>query len=97
MLMLQYEEGLFMDKELTEAVDQFLQKLTPQYLESEIWGLLHNSPDMDGGIDAYRLVRYFLKQPDLNDAQTGWAYQKIRPVFINFFDQIPSLYYFTGD
>lgn len=83
--------------ELTEAVDQFLQKLTPQNLENEIWGLLNSSPDMDGGIDAYRLVRHFLKRPDLNDAQTGYAYQKIRPVFIKFFDQIPSLYYFTGD
>jgi hypothetical protein len=83
--------------ELTQAIGQFLQRLTPQYLENEIWGLLHTSPDLDGGIDAYRLVRHFLKRPDLNDAQTGWAYQKIRPIFKNLFEQIPSLYYFTGD
>jgi len=86
-----------MYKELGKEVDQFLQRLTPLYLENEILELLKTSPDMDGGIDAYRLVRYFLKNPDLDDTQTGWAYQKIRPVFINLFEQIPSLYYFTGD
>lgn len=86
-----------MDIELAQAVDQFLQELTPRFMENEIRGLLKTTPDLDGGIDAYRLVRYFLKRPDLDDAQTGWAYQKIRPVFINLFEQIPSLYYFTGD
>lgn len=86
-----------MYKELAQAVDHFLNELTPEYLENEIWGLLRNSPDMDGGIDSYRLVRHFLNRPDLNDVQTGWAYQKIRPVFKTLFEQIPSLYYFTGD
>jgi hypothetical protein len=83
--------------ELEKDINQFLQRITPQHLENEILKLLETSPDVDGGIDAYRLVRYFLKHPDLDDIQTGWAYQKIRPVFINLFEQIPSLYYFTGD
>jgi len=83
--------------ELEKDVNQFLQRITPQHLENEILKLLETSPDVDGGIDAYRLVRYFLNHPDLDDTQTGWAYQKIRPVFVNLFEQIPSLYYFTGD
>lgn len=86
-----------MDIDLDKKVDQFLKELTPQFLENEILGMLQTSPDLDGGIDAYRLVRHLLKQPNLNDTQTGWAYQKIRPFFINLFDQIPSLYYFSGD
>jgi hypothetical protein len=86
-----------MYKELAEAVDQFLADLTPQFLEEEIWKLLRTSPEIDGGIDAYRLVRYFLKKPDLNDAQTGWAYHRIKPVFTKLFEGIPSLYYFTGE
>lgn len=86
-----------MENELIQAVDLLLQKLTPQYLETEVQKLLHTSPDKDGGIDAYRLVRTLLNRPDLDDAQTGLAYQKIRPVFRTLFDQIPSLYFFTGD
>lgn len=86
-----------MYKELAESVEKFLQNLTPQSLEFEIWALLRKSPDRDGGIDAYRLVRHFLGQPNLNDVQTGWAYQRIRPVFEEMIEQIPSLYFFTGD
>ncbi len=86
-----------MYKELAQEVDRFLKGLTPQYLENEIMKLLQTSPDMDGGIGAYRLVQHFLNRPDLNDVQTVWAYQKIRPVFKTLFEQIPSLYYFTGD
>lgn len=86
-----------MENELTQAVDQFLQKLTPQYLEVEVNKLLRTSPDKDGGIDAYRLVRTLLNRPDLDDTKTGVAYQKIRPVFRTLFEQIPSLYFFTGD
>jgi hypothetical protein len=78
-------------------VDALLRKLTPEFLEGETWKLLRNFPDMDGGIDAFRLVRHLLDQPDLNDIQTGWAYQKIRPVFNTLFEHIPSLYFFTGD
>lgn len=86
-----------MYKELAEAVDKFLQDLTPESLEKDIWELIRKSPDPDGGIDAYRLIRHFLGQPGLNNIQTGWAYQRIRPVFKQLFEHIPSLYYFTGD
>jgi hypothetical protein len=86
-----------MYKELGETVEQFLRELTPQFLEDEIWVLLRKSPGRDGGVDAYRLVRHFLGQPDLNDIQTGWAYQRIRPVFEELIEHIPSLYYFSGD
>ena len=86
-----------MYSELAESVEQFLAKITPQTLEGEIWKLLRTAPDADGGIDAYRLVRHLLGRPDLNNIQTGWAYQRIRPVFMDIFEQIPSLVFFTGD
>jgi hypothetical protein len=86
-----------MYKELTKSVEMFLQNLTPKFLEKEIWKLLRTSPDRDGGIDAYRLVRHFLRSPGMDDIQTTWAYQRIRPVFEEMFEDIPSLYFFTGD
>jgi hypothetical protein len=43
------------------------------------------------------LVRHLLGRPDLNNIQTVWAYQRIRPVFMEIFEQIPSLLFFTGD
>ena len=86
-----------MYKELARSIETFLQNLTPAFLEKEIWGLLRTSPDRDGGIDAYRLVRHFLGKPDLDDVKTTWAYQRIRPVFEEMLEGIPSLYYFTGD
>ncbi len=86
-----------MYKELTKEIEQLLEKLTPQYLEQETWKLLNSSPEVDGGIGGYRLVKHFLNRPDLNDIQTVWAYQKLRPALVKLFDQIPSLYYFTGD
>lgn len=86
-----------MNTKFEQAVDDFIQHLTPEYLEKETWNLLRTFPDKDGGIDGYRLVRHLLKDPNLDDIQTGWAYLQFRPVFRNLFDQIPSLYYFTGD
>jgi hypothetical protein len=86
-----------MYKELNDVVEEFLQGLTSENLEKETWQLLRSSPDPDGGIDSYRLIRYFLHKPDLNNSQTGWAYQRIRPTLIQLYDQIPSLYFFTGD
>jgi hypothetical protein len=38
----------YMFEELTQAIDQFLQKPISQYLESEIWGLLHASINVEG-------------------------------------------------
>jgi len=86
-----------MYKELGDLVEKFLNNLSVDSLEKETWGLLKSSPDPDGGIDSYRLIRYLLNQPGLNDIQTGWAYQRIRPTLIQLYGQIPTLYFFTGD
>ena len=86
-----------MYKELSQQVENFLKDLTPSFLETEIWHLLRTKPGPDGGIDLYRLVRHFLNRPDLNDVQTGWAYQRMKPVLLDLIREIPSLHFYEGD
>jgi hypothetical protein len=84
-------------KELGQQVEALLQKLTPAFLESNVQTLLRAGEEVGGGVNASRLVKHLLGKPNMQDIQTNWAYQRLKPTFRAAFDQIPSLYYFEGD
>jgi hypothetical protein len=84
-------------KELQQHVEELLPRLTPVLVAKAVRALLHQGEDVGGGINATRLVKHLLGSPQLNDAQTVWAYDHLKPTLRIAFEQIPSLYYFEGD
>ena len=84
-------------KELRQQVEELLPRLTPAFVETEVRALLRQGEDVGGGVNATRLVKYLLGNPQLNDVQTIWAYDRLKPTLRIAFEQIPSLLYFEGD
>jgi hypothetical protein len=80
-----------------QQVAQLRSGLTPAAIEKAVQALLRQGEDIGGGINAIRLVRHLLSDVDMDDVETAWAYDQLKPVLVSIFDQIPSLYYFEGD
>ena len=83
--------------ELREQLEGLETQLTPTFVEKAVRSLLRQGEDVGGGINATRLVKHLLGNPRLNDAQTVWAYDRLKPTLRITLEQIPSLYYFEGD
>jgi hypothetical protein len=71
--------------------------LTAESLRSVCDELIAQGEDVAGGVNAFRIVRRLLGEPALSDAETGFAYDRLKPAFRQEFDEIPSLVYFEGD
>lgn len=84
-------------KELGQQVEDLKSRLTPVFLESEVRALLRQGEDVGGGVNATRLVKHLLGNPQMRDMEAVWAYDRLKPAFHAAFEQIPSLYYFEGD
>ena len=84
-------------KELGQQVEDLKSRLTPVFLESEVRALLRQGEDVGGGVNATRLVKHLLGNPQMRDMEAVWAYDRLKPAFQAAFEQIPSLYYFEGD
>lgn len=84
-------------KELREQVKDLQPRLTPAFVEDEVRALLHRGEDVGGGVNAIRLVKHLLGDPQLRDVEAVWAYDRLKPALQAAFEQIPSLYYFEGD
>lgn len=86
-----------MDRRLTEAVESLRSGLTPDFIETQVRGLLRQGEDVGGGVNAFRLVKHLLAGAAASDAQVTWAYAQLKAALGAALEQIPSLYYFVGD
>ena len=84
-------------KGLRQQVDEIQSRLTPAFVETEVRALLRQGEDVGGGVNATRLVKYLLGNPQLKDVEATWAYDQLKPAFRAAFEHVPSLYYFEGD
>ena len=84
-------------KELRQRVEEIQPRLTPAFVENVIQALLRQGEDVGGGVNAIRLVKHLLEEPQMRDVEAVWAYDQLKPAFRQAFEQIPSLYYFEGD
>ena len=86
-----------MQKDLRRKVEEVESRATPAYLEEAVETLLREGEDMGGGINADRLVKFLLDDPQMEDEDVVWAYDRLKPAFRAAFEENPSLFYFEGD
>ena len=86
-----------MQKDLRQKVEEVESRATPASLEQAVETLLQEGEDVGGGINADRLVKYLLDDPQMEDEDVMWAYDRLKPVFRAAFEENPSLFYFEGD
>ena len=86
-----------MDEKLRQVVESLRAGLTPGFVEAQVRELLRQGEDVGGGVNAFRLVKYWLGELAENDAQVQWAYERLKPALGVALEDIPSLYYFEGD
>ena len=86
-----------MNDQLEQAVESLQSRLTPSFVEAQVRELLRQGEDVGGGINALRLIRYWLGSLAENDVAARWAYDRLKPALGAALEQIPSLYYFEGD
>lgn len=85
-------------KELRQQVQDLLLKLTPAFLDEAVSNLIRQQgEDVGGGVNAVRLVKHLLGDPQLRDVEAVWAYDRLKPAFRTAFEEIPYLHYFEGD
>jgi len=84
-------------KELRQQIEELRPLLTPAFVEEEVGVLLRQGEDVGGGVNAFRLVKRLLGNPQLRDVEVIWAYDRLKPALRAAFEQIPSLYFFEGD
>ena len=84
-------------KELRQRVEEIQPRLTPAFVENVVQAVLRQGEDVGGGVNAIRLVKHLLEEPQMRDVEAVWAYDQLKPAFRQAFEQIPSLYYFEGD
>ncbi len=84
-------------KELQQKVEELGTQLTPDFVQDTVRVLLRQGEDIGGGINAIRMVKYLLDNPQLRDVEATWAYGRLKPALRSVFEQIPSLYFFEGD
>jgi hypothetical protein len=84
-------------KELGQQVEDLKPRLTPSFVEGAVRVLLRQGEDVGGGVNAIRLVKHLLGNPQVRDVEAVWAYDRLKPALQAAFEQIPSLYYFEGD
>ena len=84
-------------KELRQQIEELRARLTPAFVEEAVGALLRQGEDVGGGVNAFRLVKHLLGNPQLRDAEVTWAYARLKPALRSAFEQIASLYFFEGD
>jgi hypothetical protein len=84
-------------KELRQRVEDIQSRLTPTFVGNAVQALLRQGEDVGGGVNAIRLVKHLLGEPQMRDVEAVWAYDQLKPAFRQTFEQIPSLFYFEGD
>ncbi|MFN2270797.1 MAG: hypothetical protein ACK2US_08180 [Anaerolineae bacterium] len=83
--------------DLEQQIEALKKKLTPAFVESAVRALLRQGEDVGGGVNAVRLVKHLLENPQLRDAEAVWAYDRLKPALRAALARVPALYYFEGD
>ena len=86
-----------MHKDLRQKVEDVTSRATPAYLEEAVRALLREGEDAGGGINADRLVKFLLDDPQMDDEDVVRAYDRLKPAFRAAFEGHPFFYYFEGD
>ncbi len=84
-------------KDLRQKVEDVVSRATSGDLEEAVRTLLRGGEDPGGGINADRLVKYLMDDPQMEDEDVIWAYDRLKPAFREAFEEHPSFYYFEGD
>ena len=84
-------------QELRLQIQNLIPGLTTTCIKEELIALMDQGEDVGGGVNALRFVRHLLGNANLRDAETSWAYDRLKPALRAAFGQIPSLYYYEGD
>ena len=84
-------------RELRQQIEELQVQLTPAFVEKATRALLRQGEDVGGGVNAMRLVKHLLGNPQLSDVEGVWAYDRLKPALRSAFEQVPSLYFFEGD
>lgn len=84
-------------RELRQRVEDIQSRLTPTFVRNAVQALLRQGEDVGGGVNAIRLVKHLLDEPQMRDVEAVWAYDQLKPAFRQALEQIPSLFYFEGD
>jgi len=84
-------------RDLRQKVEDVASRATPACLEEAVRTLLREGEDAGGGINADRLVKFLLDDPQMADEDVVWAYDRLKPAFRAAFEGHPSFYYFEGD
>ena len=86
-----------MANDLRQKVEEVESRATPDYLKEAVRTLLREGEDAGGGINADRLIKFLLDDPQMGDEDVVWAYDQLKPAFRAALEEIPSLFYFEGD
>jgi hypothetical protein len=84
-------------KELREQVESLKPRLTPAFVEEATRSLMRQGQDVGGGVNAMRLVKHWLGESSLRDAELVWVYDHLKPALRAALAQVPSLCYVEGD
>ena len=84
-------------KDLEQRVEELKSRATPAFLEEAVRTLLREGEDVGGGLNADRLVKFLLDDPQMRDEDVVRAYDRLKPAFRAAFEEHPSYYYFQGD
>ena len=84
-------------QDLEPTVQLLQDRMTPDYVRSQVRELLRHGEDVGGGVNAFRLIKHMMGDVTLRDEQVTWAYERLKQALGRALEQIPSLYYFAGD
>ncbi|MBC7252007.1 MAG: hypothetical protein H5T62_17235 [Anaerolineae bacterium] len=84
-------------KELKKKVEQTAAAIDAALIEKALRELMREGEDVGGGINAFRLVRYLLREENLTDVEVTWAYRYIKPPLQAALEQLPAYVFFEGD
>jgi len=85
-------------EELQRLIENLLARISTSMVEMKMNELLKKEgEELGGGINAMRLVRYLLGDPELPDPQLVWAYTAVKEKLEVCIEGTPKLYYFSGD
>lgn len=85
-------------EELQESIERLKASISPELVKRSMDRLLAmEGEELGGGVNAMHLVRYLLGEPELTDAQLVWACDSVKSGLGDCIEQVPSLYYFSGD
>lgn len=85
------------DERVRQRAASLQPRLTPDFVQAQVRGLLSQGEDTGGGVNAFRLVKHLLEGLAPNDVQVAWAYDQLKPALRTALAQVPSLYFFEGD